>query len=402
MKRVLFITLGVFLLFGCVTAKPKNNKPTKEEEQAVADSLARIEAEKYLSIGVDFYSKNMFDKAIENYEKSLGYASDYYAAMVAMARTYQNMMDLGAAEEWYAKTYDIHPDSVAGYLGLGGIYLIKASMNEIFYDTALAIYQQGVGKFPDESDFYHGIADVYEKKGGVDAADSVYAAGIEINPDNLALRNSYVNFLMDHKRYQEAYENETYIVAAQSDDFIAREKLGNIAMKLKKYDEAEESYLKVIELRPDDPDVRVKLANIYLTQKKYSSAETRLNQAVEMDSTKLVPYIYLGIVYINWGKEASAEKAFKKVLSMDSDNGDALYFMGTIYARRATRAVKQTTVDAWKAGCANARTAEGYLRRSINANPTSNTGRANKQLEHLQKVRVELKKKLFLQGISDC
>ena len=401
MKRVIIITLAVFAVFGCVSAR-STKKQDKEAEQAAADSLARIEAEKYLSIGVDYYKKKLYQEAIENYNKALEYLSTYYAAMIAMARTYQDMMELEPAYEWYRKAYDTHPDSVSGYLGVGSIYLIKASMNEMYYDSALAVYQEGVERFPDESDFYHGIADVYEKKGGVVAADSVYSAGLEVNPENLALRNSYVNFLTGHDRYQEAYDNELFIVNAQPEDFIAREKLGDIAMKLDEYDVAEESYLKVIELRPEDVDIRVKLANLYLIQKKYSSAEKRLKKAIELDSTKLVPRIYLGVVYLNWGKEGQAERVLKEVLSLDDNNGDALYFVGVIYVRRATRAVKQTTLDEWKAGCANARTAEGYLRRAISADPSANSSRANKQLEHLQKVRDELKKKLFLHGISEC
>ncbi len=401
MKRILAATLAVFVLVGCVSAR-SNKKADKAAEQAVADSLTRIEAEKYLSIGVDFYRKKLYEEAIENYNKSLEYVSDYYAAMVAMAKTYQDMRDLTPAEEWYRKVYETHPDSVAGYLGLGGIFLIKASIDPLYYDSALAIYQEGVAEFPEESDFYHGIASVFENKGGVKAADSVYVAGLGVNPDNLGLRNSYVNFLTDHDRYEEAYENELYIVNAKPEDFIAREKLGDIAMKLKKYDKAEECFLKVIELHPDDSDPRVKLGNLYLIQKKYSSAETRLKEAIGLDSTKLVPRIYLGVVYLNWGKEGQAEATFKEILSLDANNGDALYFMGTIYVRRATRAVKQTTKEAWQAGCANARAADSYFRRAISADPSSNSGRANKQLEYLEKVRAELKKKLFLQGITEC
>ena len=401
MKRILAVTLAVFVLVGCVSAR-SNKKADKAAEQAAADSLTRIEAEKYLSIGVDFYRKKLYEEAIENYNKSLEYVSDYYAAMVAMAKTYQDMRDLTPAEEWYRKVYETHPDSVAGYLGLGGIFLIKASIDPLYYDSALAIYQEGVAEFPEESDFYHGIASVFENKGGVKAADSVYVAGLGVNPDNLGLRNSYVNFLTDHDRYEEAYENELYIVNAKPEDFIAREKLGDIAMKLKEYDKAEECFLKVIELHPDDSDPRVKLGNLYLIQKKYSSAETRLKEAIGLDSTKLVPRIYLGVVYLNWDKEGQAETMFKEILSLDANNGDALYFMGTIYVRRATRAVKQTTKEAWQAGCANARKAESYLRCAISADPSSNSGRANKQLEYLEKVRAELKKKLFLQGITEC
>lgn len=406
MKKLYPLIVGVIALViplvVCAAPRPAKRGKNTEEEDAVADSLVRIEAEKYLSIGVDFYSKKLYTEAIENYNKSLEYVPDYYAAMVAMAKTYQDMMDLEPAHEWYRKAYETHPDSVAGYLGLGGIYLIKASIDPLYYDSALAIYQEGVAKFPGESDLYHGIASVFENKGGVKAADSVYVAGLGVNPDNLGLRNSYVNFLTDHDRYEEAYENELYIVNAKPEDFIAREKLGDIAMKLKKYTEAEEAYLKVIELRPEDVDVRVKLANLYLIQKKYASAEKRLKKAIELDSTKLVPRIYLGVVYINWGKEGQAEATFKEILSLDKNNGDALYFMGTIYVRRATRAVKQTTKEAWQAGCANARTADSYLRRAISADPSSNSGRANKQLEYLEKVRAELKKKLFLQGITEC
>ncbi len=401
MKRffpaVIIVGISSIMLFtGCIagTTPTKNNAPV--------DSLARIEAEQFLSIGAEYYKQGNYDKAMENYAKALDINPDYYQAIVAKARTYQELRDLTNAEEWYRKAYTSHADSTAGYLGLSGIFLIKAQMNAEYLDSALQVYEEGVERFPDESKFYHGIAVVYERKGGVDAADSVYKAGVEVNPENWALLNSYVDFLMDKKRYDEAAKWETKLVEANTDDFIAKEKLADIYIKLKNYSKAEKLLTGVMALRPNDIGPMLKLANIYSIQKKYTKAESYFKKAIEMKPDKIVPRIYLGAMYLRQHKEAASEKVFKEILEMTGGNGDAYYFLGAIYSRKASRATTAKNVTAWKAGCANARTAENYFSKAMEIAPSQNSSRVRQQREHLSKVRAQLKKKLFLEGITDC
>ncbi|MBN2378510.1 tetratricopeptide repeat protein [candidate division WOR-3 bacterium] len=400
--RKLTVIILIFVLgasTGCLARSSK--KDDKKQDQAVADSLADLEAQKFLSVGLDFYKKEQYEEAIEFYNKALAEYPNHYKTMVAMAVTYQKLNDVGSTEKWYRSLFTVYPDSLEGYLGLGGVFIKMASYDQSYLDSALNMYQKGLELFPSESDFYHGIAEVLLRQGKPAEADSVFQKGIETNPDNLGIRHAYVEYLVEQKRYSDALQHQLYIVNVQQDDPFAFTQLGDIYMELKNFTEATEAYNKAVELRPDDISIRLKLAFALMQQKKNSDADAVLAETIGMDTTRLVPRLYRGINYLNWGKETSAEKEFKYVISKDEVQGDALYYLGVIYVRRATNAANQKTKEEWQKGCADARTATGYLERSRNADPR-NASRVNQQLEHLKEVRDALKEKLFLIGITDC
>lgn len=402
MKKLIVTALAVIVFMiplACLGVR-QNNKD--KDKGVVPDSVRKFEADQFLSIGVDLHKKQMYDSALVIFDKSLEKYPNYYKAMVAIAVTHQDRRDIMSAGDWYRKIYTVYPDSVEGLLGLSGVYLKLGYSQPEYLDSAKFYYDEGIKKFPNESDFYHGLAEVYKQTGGVEAADSVYKAGIAVNPENLAIRNAYVDFLVGLKRYKEALEQELIIVKAKPDDPFAQEKLGDIYVKLDMCKEAAEAYGKAKELRPDKIEIYTKLANAYLCQKNYTMAENVLKEAIELDSTKLIPHVYLGVVYMNAGKEGAAEKEFSYILSKDPNYPDALYFLGAIYARKAGRTVTEKTKEAWQSGCANARTAENYLNKANSIDPANNGPRVRQQIEYLTKVRDELKKKLFLVGITDC
>ncbi len=404
MKKLAFTTLAVFFLtvpLACFGVR-QNSKDKNKDQGVVSDSIRKYEADMYLSMGVDLYRKQIYDSAIVLFTKSLEKFPNYYKSMVAMAVTYQDSRDIMSASDWYRKIMTTYPDSLEGYLGLAGTYLKLGYTDGQYLDSALFYYGEGIKLFPDDPDFYSGIAKVYQQKGGADAADSVYKEGISKNPDNLALRNAYVDFLIEQKKFSDALEHENFIIKAKPEDPFAWEKLGNILVELKKHKEAAEAYTKVIEYRPDYMDARIKGAAAYMSANEYSKAEKLLLDAVALDTSKLLPHVYLGVLYMNWGKEGQAEKEFLYILSKDPNYSDALYFLGSLYARRAGRSVNETTKEAWQSGCANARTAENYLNKANSIDPKNNGSRVNQQMQYLEKVRAELKKKLFLVGISDC
>lgn len=405
MRKLGIITLTVLILMGCIAAR-KTRKEREAEEAARQDSIRQAETLKWLTLAYDEYRVKNYTTALEYYNKVFEFSPDNYKAMVNIAVIYTEQKDVSSSKEWYAKTLEIHPDSTAGYLGLAGVYLTeqKIFQDDAYLDSADVVYEQGLEKFPDVSDFYLGKAEVLLRRGDAQAAEEVFTKGLEVNPENWALVNAYVDFLKDQDRWEDAAEWERKITDAKPNDYIAWEKLGDIYIEIQDYESAEEAFLKAQELKGgEDVDLMIKLAvYVYAADRKYSTAEELLKKAIEMDSTLINPHLFLGVVYYNWGKDVSAEKEFKFVLEKDPEYGEALYFMGAIYTNRSIKATKKTTVAEWKAGCANARTAENYLNKAVNADPRRYSSRANNLKETIAKVRADLKKKLFLQGVTEC
>lgn len=402
-KMILATAIVAAFISGCiVTTNASPATGGRQNADAAPDSVDSVRAKEYVFLGVDYYRKKEYQESIENLMKALEYVPNQFNGVLTLGVVYQDLGDTDSAKLWYHKLYEIYPDSLQGYLGLGGVYLTMASdVDPMYLDSALETYTKGLARFSGNSDLLYGVAVSFTRKGLTSEADSVYKAAIESNPENLGARNAFVDFLMEQGRYSEALPHEEFIVKAHPEDPLARDKLGDIYTKLDKCKEAAVHYDTLVQLFPATIDGRNKLAQAYSCLKKYSDAERVLKEAIELDSTRLTPHIYLGIVYMNWGKEGSAEQEFKYLLSKDENEPNALYFLGVIYARRAGKALNEKTVQAWQAGCANARTATNYLERAKAANPGFRTNVDN-QLKYLDQVRAELKKKLFLQGISDC
>ena len=397
---VISLILAFGVTVGCFAAK--SGKKPKGQDPAVTDSLADLEATKYLSVGLDFFKKEQYDEAIEFYNKALTEYPDHYNTIVAMAVTYQKLEDINEMLDWYRKVYSVYPDSLKGYLGLGGAFLKYSSMEPVYLDSALVMYEKGLELFPEESDFYHGVAEVYIRQGNADDADSVFLKGLEQNPENWGLVNAYVDYLMEQDRFSEALPWQEKLVAAQDDDPFALEKLGDLYVELGKLDDAVEAFKKVVEMRPESYTAWIKLGSTQMKQKKYSDAKITFEVVIEQDTTKLLPHLYLGLVYLNWGKEGSAEKEFRYILEKDSEYADAHYYLGVIYVRKSTSAANNgKTKEEWQKGCANSRTATSHLEKAKSID-SRNASRVNSQLEHLKKVRDVLKEKLFLHGITDC
>lgn len=402
MKKMILGAVAAAFISGCIVTTNASPATGGHQKGAVPDSVDSVRAKEYVFLGVDYYRKKEYEEAVANLLKALEYVPNQFNAVLTLGVVYQDLGSTDSAKLWYHKLYDVYPDSLQGYLGIGGVYLTLArEVDPVYNDSSLEVYSKGLTRFPGNSDLLYGVAVSLTRKGLTGEADSVYKAAIESNPENLGPRNAYVDFLIEQGRYSEALPHEEFIVKAQPEDFKAREKLGDIYMKIDKCGAAVAQYDTLIQLLPPTIDGRNKLAQAYACLKKFSDAERVLKEAITLDSTKLTPHIYLGIVYMNWGKEGSAEQEFKYLLTRDENEPNALYFLGVIYARRAGKALNESTVQAWQAGCANARTATNYLERAKAANPGFRSGAEN-QLKYLEQVRAELKKKLFLQGISDC
>lgn len=404
MKRLsLAVIVIAAFIAGCAVSTAASTRGGSSTAEP-PDSVSMLRAEEFASSANQYYIQGYYSEAIEEFKGAFDFVPDYYTSLVGIALSYQKLDDLYGARDWYYKVYDIHPDSLDGYLGLGGVYLtFHSTLADVVYlDSAETVYREGLEKFPAESDLFYGVAVCLTRKGLTDEADLLYQEAIESNPESGGPRNAYVDFLIDQGRYEDALVHERVLVEMNPEDFIARKKLGDILMELKEYTEAIAHYDTLISLDPPNLfDGLLKKGRCYFNLKRYSDAEAAFKQVIEMDTTRVTPRIYLGLTYLNWGKEGSAESTFAGILEIDSSEPNALYYTGVLYVRRASRALNETTVAAWQSGCANARTATNYLNRAAAAD-SRYAGRANEQLQHLDKVRAELKKKLFLQGISDC
>ncbi len=151
-----------------------------------------------------------------------------------------------------------------------------------------------------------------------DEAFVAYQSALRSNPDDLELRQSFANLLLERKDSRRAIEQWQWLLARLPEVAnwhinlgAALNAGGDLSGALAQYEEA-------IKL---DPPVRVlvlcKSADELLTHGKTTEAEAQLRQALELEPHMAKEQNNLGAILLNQKKTAEAEQAFQRALEAD-------------------------------------------------------------------------------------
>ena len=111
---------------------------------------------------------------------------------------------------------------------------------------------------------------------------------------------------VDEKKYDEALDLLTRLVAADAKDFQAWTELGTVQLLRNKLEEAETDYRRAIQERPTFSLALINLGRLLSMQKKYEAAIEPLDQAVKSSSTSAEANFLLGEAYLQIKKGSKA------------------------------------------------------------------------------------------------
>ena len=294
MKRLL---LSLILLAGTIFAQ--------EQQQAESVDSAKV----WFSIGRDYLNKNMFEDAIRNFKRSLRCNPNFIPAHLELAKAYigigtsyisKGISDTGymfidSAEAVYWKIREIDSTDSRGLQGLGFIYsVIKKD-----YNKAIEYYKSALSVDPENVDALYGLAKVYQNIGEKTAADSVYKAAVNKNPNSVGINYSYGLFLVELSRYDEAIP---YLEKA-------------LQLGIEDKDKEKEVLVAIVKSGIEGGKNKKELY-----QKVLPYADT----LIKIDSTNYVYYIYRGDIYAGIGKRAQALKDYDAAINLSDNNPVAL------------------------------------------------------------------------------
>jgi tetratricopeptide (TPR) repeat protein len=98
-----------------------------ELQQAIEGEVSRYDLEEvYTVLGNSYDTLDLYNEAIDAYEKAIELNPDYYKAWVNLGITYRHIGDLDQAEEKYKKALSIEPDYAELHASIGALYIFKA------------------------------------------------------------------------------------------------------------------------------------------------------------------------------------------------------------------------------------------------------------------------------------
>lgn len=257
--------------------KNYNNISNTEED---CSSLARLKldyAAAYNNRGNAFMSKNMYDKAIEDFCKAIeanpNHASSYYNR----GNAYMSKIEYDKAIEDFSKAIELKPDYAKAYYNRGNIYYSKGMNND-----ALADYNNTIKLSPDYTLAYNNRGVIYSSNGKNSKAIADFSKAIKLDPNYVFAyinRGSvYYSKGMNNKAiedFSKAIELNPGYALAYNNRGAAYYKSGNV-------DNAIIDYTKAIELNSDYALAYSNRGNSYMNKGRYDYAVSDFNNAIKL------------------------------------------------------------------------------------------------------------------------
>jgi len=337
----------------------------KQYDKAISCSTEIIEKNGeyplgYIFLGMAYYEKNDFEKAIEKLTKGINLAERFMDqnhptlsdAYTFRADAYFKTGKHKRAIEDYNKAIDLGTKNIYAYIGIASIYSEKGE-----YDKSIEFNSKAIALDPKCVEAYCNRGYAYMRKKNNDNAKEDFQKAIEINPNLIQIyvdsgMNCYDKFEYDNaieyfnkaisidKECVDAYigrgyaylENEKYKEA--KDDFKeakhlgstkAYERLGKVFYKKNDIPSAIENFTLAIKDDPNNSRFFINRGLAHFMNKDFNNAIKDYDLALKNDPNFAQAYLHRSTAYYEKGK-SDAIKDCEKALSIKPDYSEAKEF----------------------------------------------------------------------------
>lgn len=188
-KKGNFIKAGIPPSFYKITAELKGYFPLQSQarirfgmEEKITIKLRkippRVDEDKDLSKGIDFFTQGQYDKAIASFEKVIEKFPSSVEGYYNLGLTYLRKGDIDQAIVSLEKDKELYPEGIEVYLALGECYFNKGDS-----EKAMSSFSRAIELQPDNPRAYYNLGIVYYKLDKTDEALQAFNKSIELNPE---------------------------------------------------------------------------------------------------------------------------------------------------------------------------------------------------------------------------
>jgi len=218
---------------------PLLNDPVKAVRIEAARALTNVPPSQLSS-----KLRKQFDKAVEEFEKTALYSSDFAASRLNLGALYSRKGDFKTAEKHLKKAIDIDRDFYAAR-------------------TNLAV--------------------LYSRQGKNALAEQQLRRALETDPDLANVHYSLGLLLVEQKQYNEAVEHLQKAASMMLYNSRVHYNLGQLLDFLHQYKAAEKALVKTIELEPHNMNYLQTVANFYVKRRELAQAKSIAEQIIMLD-----------------------------------------------------------------------------------------------------------------------
>jgi tetratricopeptide (TPR) repeat protein len=286
-------------------------------------------ARAYSNLGLAYYDRGLYDKAIPLYKEALTIDPDYAQVHFNLGLVYDRKGMLSAAMTAYEKTNSLLPQFAKGYNNLAWIHATAQNENIRNGNRAVILATRACELTGFENARYlDTLATAYAEQGKRDAAMEYQMRALTKAP--LREKGKFIERL---QRYPDAHIalNNLKILSAQ-DDYSGFDNDGGIV-----YDEQGDSdkaiaaYEQAVEDKPDCAENHYNLGVAYLRKGNLSKADTHLLSALSINPRAAEMQIGMGVLCAYRGGFELAIGFFKRALDLNPDLTEGHHNLASTY-----------------------------------------------------------------------
>ena len=164
----------------------------------------------------------------------------------------------------------------------------------------------------------------------VDQKIDIYEKLIELNPQDLEIRNSYNQYLFDTSRLDSSLNKISLMISQNIYDGETYFLKGRIHLKLNQLDNAESSFIKAAALKDNDTLSLNALGYVYSQKENNFKAAAAYEMVLGRDSDNIYANLNLGILKINSEKYMQALNYLERAAVLSIKNNEYRYYLMAI------------------------------------------------------------------------
>lgn len=308
------------------------NAPRMIEERFIDDY-------NYYRSGRIYEQFRLFDRAEEEFLKSLRMNPQNTGALYSLGAIYADRGDYAEAEETFRALLEIDPNSPIVHKDLGVLYV---QMGE--YGKAEAEFRTALRLDARQIEARFNLGTVHLIRAELSEAEREFRRLLDFDLDSataLSVHGKLAAIHMQRRDYRRAIEQFEAIIAADPANIDAHYNLGLSYRAVNELAKAQEVFETLVRLDPEDAEAHNHLGEVYAARNAYAAALEQFQTAVELDPDNTIGLMNLGRVCYETRDFDCAEDALLRVAAREPNNRYAHVNLGRVYyeAARYDRAV---------------------------------------------------------------
>jgi len=266
----------------------------------------------YNNRGVAYSRVDRFDKAIEDYSRTMKVDANDFPIYYNRARAYRAQNIYDKAVQDFTKVIELKPDFIDAYLERGMVHIEAKRINEAFADL-----NRGIELAPDYAPAYWHRGLAYSMINEHHKAVDNYSLALERNP---GLMEAYANrgaSYSELKKYNEALSDLDKAIALGPEKDEVHVNKGSVLFEVGRTEEAIAELSKVIAWTTNNATALVLRAKCYQKMKRYRESIDDLDFVIQSDTNNVDALGTRGNSYNTLGEYEKAISDYNRALSID-------------------------------------------------------------------------------------